>query len=68
MKEHSILTKAYKLGIPVPRVEKLSNDTNTLNMEYINGVKLKDWFNESHTELEITKQLLKMGFLVFRLH
>lgn len=37
-------------------------------MEYIDGIKLKDWFNQEHTEVEIVKQLMKMGFLVYRLH
>lgn len=37
-------------------------------MEYIDGIKLKDWFNQEHTKIDRTKQLMKMGFLVFRIH
>lgn len=37
-------------------------------MEYLDGIKLKDWFNTQYSETDRAKMLLKMGFLVFRLH
>lgn len=65
--EAKILEKAREAGIKVPRVLKADEEENTLEMEYIDGKRIKEVFEEAGLQ-EIEELSLKIGSVIARLH
>ena len=59
---------ALKCGVPVPQVLTTDLARKTITMEYIDGVKMRDWFNQEHPQEEMNRQLMAMGSVVQQLH
>lgn len=63
------MDKLLKKGIKVPKLLKMSLQNFTIEMEYINGVKLKDFINNpKRSEQELIKVIEDIGVLVLRVH
>ena len=56
-----------KVGIKVPAVLKVDQTGNKIFMEYIDGVKLKNYINESEDE-KVNAVLIQLGKIVKNLH
>lgn len=65
--EAKILEKVRDAGIKVPRVLKADEEENTLEMEYIDGRRIKEVFEEASLE-DIEGLSLKIGSVIARLH
>jgi len=65
--EAKILENAIKAGIKVPRVLKVDEKNNTIEMEYIDGSRVKEFFDESKPS-EIVKYSKKIGSIIARMH
>ena len=56
-------------GIRVPKLLEINEQKRLLEMEYINGQKMKDSINNPTISEEYLKQLLeKIGLIVSRVH
>ncbi|MBM3309430.1 MAG: Kae1-associated serine/threonine protein kinase [Candidatus Altiarchaeales archaeon] len=65
--EAKILENAGKAGIKVPRILKVDEKENTIEMEYINGSRMKEVFDESKLG-EIADLSKKIGSVIARMH
>lgn len=66
-RESRLLKKAKRVGVPVPSVYNVNVKDRSIEMEYIKGRSLKDFFDSCRRE-EIPKIAKEVGEIVARLH
>lgn len=66
-RESRLLKKAKRAGVPVPSVYNVNVKDRSIEMEYIKGRSLKDFFDSCRRE-EIPKIAKEVGEIVARLH
>jgi len=65
--EAKLISTASRLGVPVPRVLDMDDTKMTLKIEYLDGIKLRDWLIEDNQD-ETKKTLKSVGKLVKKMH
>ena len=69
MKEAKIMRKLLQKGINVPKLVKVNEANYSIEMMYVEGVKLKDYINDpSRTEEQLKFLLRLMGFSIKKVH
>ncbi len=66
-REFRLLKKAKRVGVPVPSVYNVDVKDRSIEMDYIKGRSLKDFFDSCGRE-EISKIAKEVGEIVARLH
>jgi TP53 regulating kinase-like protein len=64
-----VIEKLWKKGMKVPKLLKVNQEDYSIEMEYIDGVKLKDYINDPALSEEGLKEILiQMGEIVLQVH
>ncbi|MBI2542850.1 MAG: Kae1-associated serine/threonine protein kinase [Candidatus Aenigmarchaeota archaeon] len=66
-KEIKLLTEVRKLGILTPKILKVDEKDNRIIMEYVDGVRLKEFLNSSSLE-EIRSICFELGKQIGKMH
>lgn len=63
------MDKLFKKGIRVPQLYKVNNEDFSIEMEYIDGIKLKDHINDPTLNNEkLDEILVQMGQIILKVH
>lgn len=63
------MDKLLKKGIKVPKLLRINLEQYTIEMEYIKGIKLKDYLNDPlRSPEEIIHIIEQIGILVLQVH
>ncbi|MEM5799670.1 MAG: KEOPS complex kinase/ATPase Bud32 [Candidatus Aenigmatarchaeota archaeon] len=65
--EASLITKARRHGVNAPAIIDIDKDNFRIRMEFIDGIRAKEYFFISK-EKELKKKCLKIGELIGRMH
>lgn len=66
--EAKLISLASRLGIPVPSILDIDEKKMLLTMDFIEGVKVRDWVDSKKSSDEIKKVMKQIGQLTRKLH
>lgn len=65
--EYNLLSEARRANVPTPRIFGIDKENNKIIMEYVDGVRIKELFNETDKK-KIEQICFEIGRLVGKLH
>jgi Kae1-associated kinase Bud32 len=65
--EYNLLSEARRANVPTPRIFGIDKENNKIIMEYVDGVRIKELFNETDKK-KIEQICFEIGRLVGKIH